>query len=131
MKSDEFLELRGDFKEGDEVKIRYYTYNRKDYIDVFGKIFTMYGGFSKENLHLSIEYLGTYKIHDRFTGKNFPMLRLSGGLNNEVFCHIKPCEIIFIKPASLRAYKIHQLRTKKVNDRSNEKNPEQMSEVLS
>lgn len=131
MKNDEFLELRAKFKEEDEVKIRYYTYNRKDYIDVFGKIFSMYGGYGKDNLYLSILYLGTCKIHDKFTGKNFPLLRLFDLGQNEIFCHMKSSEIIFIKSASLRAYKIHQLRTKKVNDGSNEKNPEQMSEVLS
>ena len=113
----EFDELRDKIKEGQEVKIRYQTYNKNDYIDVFGKIISLYGRFSKAMVgcgtyYVSIEYLGTYKIHDRFTGKNHPQLRLFSGTDDESFCNMRSSQITFIKPVSIRAYKIHQLRTR-------------------
>jgi hypothetical protein len=117
MTKDEFIEQRDKFKEGDEVKIRYYTYNKNDYIDVFGRVFSMYGRFGKSIIggthYLSIEYLGTYKIHEGFVNKNLPQLNLFRGINGAQFCNIRSDQITFIKSASLRAYKIHQLRNKK------------------
>ena len=116
----EFEEIRNKFREGEEVKVRYYTYNKQDYIDVIGKIYNMYGigkSILSDTHHLTILYLGIHKVHDRFTGKNHPKLRLfSMGTENEWFCHMQSCEIISITPISVRAYKIHKLKQKKVSE---------------
>ena len=120
MTKDEFIELRNKFKEGDEVKIRYYTYNKKDYIDVIGKVFSLYGygyfgsgnPFMGNSQCLTMEYLGTCKYHDNFTGKNFPLLNIFY-VANKMYCHVYSHQIISIKPASIRAYKIQRLKTKK------------------
>jgi len=120
MKNDEFEELRNKFKVGQEVKIRYYTYNKNDYIDIIGKIVCIYSRVPMNILingnhyvsYVSIQYIGTYKVHDNFTGKNLPQLQLFNLTNDMMCCYIMPHQIASIKPTSLRAYKIHQLRNR-------------------
>jgi hypothetical protein len=78
----------------------------------------MYGRFGKAiegcgTYYVSIEYMGTYKIHDKFTGKNYPQLHLFKSLGDVLYCNMRSDQITFIKPSSIRAYKIHQIRNKK------------------
>ena len=116
MKNEEFELIYPTLKVGTEVKIRYYTYNKNDYIDIFGKISDLYGvgmEFHNGGSHFfTIEFLGVYKVHEQFTGRNFPLLP-TYQFGNASFCNLYSDRITFIKPASIRAYKIHQLRIKK------------------
>ena len=114
MTNQEFLEIRSNFRTGDEVMIRYYTYNKNDYIDVIGKVWNMFGHSRYDGTYcFSFTYIGTYKYHDNFNGKNFPKLNSISFGPNAIYCEMRSNEVIFIKSASIRAFKIHQLKNRK------------------
>lgn len=130
MKSKEYEELAMTvLLSGAEVKVRYFTYNKNDYIDIIGKVSSWSTGkltinstkqkhnhslyFSNDNgvYILSMEYLGIHEIHDKFTGKNIPNL-VTWKRNDVLYCNMKSSQMISIKQTSIRALKIHQIKNK-------------------
>jgi hypothetical protein len=113
MKNQEFEEIRDKIVNDTEVLIRYYTYNKNDYIDIIGKVALLYGigKCDKGSYYFTIEYLGTYKTHKNFVEKNIPSLRtyLNRG---KVYCNLYSNMIESIKFIPLRSIKIQQLRNK-------------------
>ncbi len=114
MTKEEFFDLAEKFPMDSEVKIRYYTYNKNHYMDIIGKIFSFSEARDGSGC-LTFTYIGVLKYHDKNNGTNIPKL----GIQLFSKHSIAPCsqilssQISFIKPASLRAYKIHQIRNKK------------------
>ncbi len=100
------------FNNGAELKIRYFTYSKKDYIDIICKISNNNGLtklYNRGNYFFTAEYIGTYKHHDNYTVKNIPNIR-TYKCDDSTFCHIFSDQIIFIIPTSVRAFKIHQIK---------------------
>ena len=121
----EFYDTINSLELDQEIKVRYYTYNRKEYIDIIGILRdkydrgdrNMYKGHWKFALKndmplLILELIQVVKFHDNYKEKNYPKLQtfFQDGKN---YGSINSSNIIFIKPASIRAYKIHQLKNKK------------------
>ena len=109
-----FFETIKNIEISDEIKIRYYTYNKNDYIDIIGIFSDVYGDSRKiygGGLFLVIEYIGTYKYHNNFKEKNIPKLRLFNA-NNKQYCYISSQQVLFVEPASIRAYKINKIRNR-------------------
>jgi hypothetical protein len=110
------------FNKDSELKIRYFTYSKKDYIDIICRISNDNGLtklYNRGNYFFTAEYIGTYKYHDNFNTKNIPNLR-TFRCDDLMYCHIFSDQIISIVPTSIRAFKIHQIRegykTKKVSE---------------
>jgi hypothetical protein len=125
MTKQEFYDTIDTLELDQEVKVRYYTYNRKDYIDIIGILrdkydrsdYSMYKGHWKFALKndmplLIVEFIQIVKFHDNYKEKNYPKLQtfFQDGKN---YGSIKSSNIISIKPSSIRAHKIQQLRNKK------------------
>ena len=113
MTNQEFEEIRDKIVNDTEVLIRYYTYNKNDYIDIIGKVALLYGiGKCDEgSYYFTIEYLGTYRTHKNFVEKNIPSLRLYQN-RGKLYCNLYSNMVGFINFTSLRAIKIQQLRNK-------------------
>jgi len=112
MTKQEFFSNDNEYPTNTEIKIRYFTYNRNEYIDILGKFLTKrilrhdnYAGF------FAIEFIEICNIHGNFKEKNIPNLQYHK-INDKLYCDIKYQNIIFIKPTSIRAYKINKINEK-------------------
>ena len=125
MTKQEFYDTIDTLEVDQEVKVRYYTYNRKEYIDIIGILRDkydrsdriMYKGHWKFALKndmplLILELIQVIKFHDNYKEKNYPKLQ-TFFQDNKTYGSIYSSNIVFIKPASIRAHKIQQLKNRK------------------
>lgn len=127
MRKQEFYDTINSLEIDQEVKVRYYTYNRKEYIDVIGILRDVYDRMDRHPIKghpkyiykndvptLVLELIEIVKVHDNYKDNNFPKMRgfIQDGKN---YGYFGSSNIVFINQISLRAYKIHQLRNKLIS----------------
>ena len=95
MKNVEFKESIKNLKYNDQVKIRYFTYNKNKYIDIIGWVTNNIHTSDPNNYFLTIKF-----------GK---ILNDTNTLKISLF-HVRSDQIIFIKPFSYRSYKIKKIK---------------------
>jgi hypothetical protein len=124
MKNDKFLESMKDLKMDQEVLVRYFSYDIKEYIDILGRLSILmnlpirllqmgegmyYKNHFKGDYTFTLEYIETYGTHAGFTGDNVPKLGIFTN-NGKTYCNVCSSNVVFVKPISLRAYKIQKLK---------------------
>jgi len=111
MKKIDFENIKDELTFGKEVLIRYFTYSKKEYVDIIGKVFSnnsfTLNGYN--NYFITIQYIDILKYHNNFNGiniPNIPMFNLSSGN----YFNASSNNMIFIKPFSIRSYKINKIK---------------------
>lgn len=112
MKKVEFENIKDSLIIGNEYLIRYFTYNKNDYIDIIVKYLSNTGGFFP-GVFIRISEINMLRYHDNYTGKNEPQIDSI----RDGYTYLKVSNILFMRPGSFRAEKIKQI--KKRNEKSN------------
>jgi len=117
MKKREFEELIPELKDGLEIVVRYFTYNKNHYVDILGTIHNIYGvstDFLNNRYYFTIIFDDIIGYAGDFNEKTYPDLK-TYPYNDKEYCNLYSDKIIFIKKSALRSYKIKQIKEKITN----------------
>ena len=113
MKKKEFEEIKNELVDGLDVVVRYFTYNKNHYVDILGTISHIYG-FIRESIYgnyytFTIKYDSIINYAGDFNENTYPNLE-TFFLKDDEYLHIHSNEVLFIRKACLRSYKLNKIK---------------------
>jgi len=115
MKKREFENIMDELVDGLEIVIRYFTYNKNEYVDILGTVDNIYGigldPYFEHRYYFTIMVNDILNYADGFDENTYPDLKTFKNQDKE-FLNVYSDHAIFIKKANLRAYKLNKLKNK-------------------
>lgn len=111
MKNDEFLNISKILYDGQEIVIRYFTYNIDNYMDIVGKLITIQENNWANDYYIKLKYIDNIiPYNSSAIRSNIPLYQNNG----ELYCMLLTSKMIFIIE-SLNYYR--HIKTKILKER--------------